>query len=244
MGDLLASDMVREFIFEVLDLVEELEGVEVVRDVPSSESKLAGLGIKLFGLRLCDLGVLDHAILALTESDDADGFSGAGFWYDLGGTVGLFVDAVANEDGIRDLYETVVDAVAVDILDLSCGEIGEDGSSGVFWFGRDWSTESGVETTVTVWGNGDTGFGIKENLSIHRQARERPCGYDVSGNRLNDSLSQTLLKQDDVRWVESEIRILLEKLLRVWTGGTTGHHIPRDDGGSLLLPKLGFCNGL
>ena len=244
MRDLLAGDMVCEFFFEVLDLVEELKGVEVVRDVSSSESELTGLGIKLFCLCLGDLGVLDHTVLALTESDDANGFRGGGFWYDLGRTVGLFVYAVTGEDGICDLYETVVDAITVDVLDLSRGEIGEDGSGGIFRFGRDRLAESGVETAVTVWGNGDTGFGVKENLSVHRQARERPCGHDISACKFSGSQSQTLLKQDDVRWLKSEIRILLEKLLRLWTSGTTGHHVPRDDYGSLLLSELGLCHRL
>ena len=205
MWDLLASDMVREFVFKAVNLVEELEGIEVVGDIPSSESELAGLGIKLFGLRLGDLGVLDYAVLALTESDDADRFRGGRFWYDLGRTVGLFVDAIAGEDGIRDLHEAVVDAVTVDVLDLSCGEIGEDGSGGIFWFGRERLAESGVETTVAVRGNGNTGFGVKKNLSVHRQARERPCGYDISACGLSGSVSRTLLKQDDVRWVEAKV---------------------------------------
>jgi hypothetical protein len=164
MRDLLASDMVCEFVFEVFDLVEELEGIEVVRDVSSSEGEFTGLGINLFGLRLGDLGVFDHAVLALTESDDTDGFCGDGFWYDLCRTVGLFVDAVASEDGVRDLYEAVVDAVAVDVFDLSRSEIGENGSGGIFWFGRDRVTESGVETTVTVWGNGNVGFGSRRTF--------------------------------------------------------------------------------
>lgn len=140
----------------------------MVCDVPGPESEFTRLGIFLFGLPLCDFGILDHAVLSLAESDNANGFRRIGFRHDFSCAVGLFVDTVANEDGIRYLHKAVVDAVAVDVPDLSCGEIGKDRSGGILWFGRNWLTQSSVEATVTVRRNGDMGFGVKENLSVHR----------------------------------------------------------------------------
>lgn len=126
--DLLACDVERELLLERGGAVQERGGVKVVGDVAGAEGELAGAGIAAVGLLFRDLRVLNDAVLVAAAGDDADRLGGVCLGDDLGGAVGLLLDAVAEEDRVGDAHEAIVDAVAVDVLDVACREVGEDGS--------------------------------------------------------------------------------------------------------------------
>ena len=117
--DLLARDVEREVFLVGRHAPKESGRVEVVGDVARAEEQLARRRVARLGLRGRDLGILHHVVLAVTLRDDADRLGRVRFGNHFGGAVGSLADPVANEDGIGDADETVVDAIGVHVEDLA-----------------------------------------------------------------------------------------------------------------------------
>ena len=82
----------------------------------------------------------------------------------------MFGDAVTDEDRICDADETVVDAVGVDVGDVTGLKVGENSMGGV---GRgERCAKGGVESAVPVWRHGHSGFRIKKDFAIHGETRQ------------------------------------------------------------------------
>jgi hypothetical protein len=112
--DLLARNVVRELVLPRLDRLEEGEREEVVRDVGRTEGE-GGRGVAVARLRegRRDLRVLDHGPAAVLLGDDADGLGRVRLADDLDAALRLLGDAVAEEGGVGNADEAVVDAVGV-----------------------------------------------------------------------------------------------------------------------------------
>lgn len=123
-GDLLAGHVVRQLVRPRLDRLEEAEGVVVVDDVGSAELEHVGL-LGVFGLRglLVDLGVLHDVGLAVLQEDQADGLSRVALAHDLGGDINVLGCGKADEHGIGDPHQAVVNAIGVDVLNAALAHV-------------------------------------------------------------------------------------------------------------------------
>lgn len=86
-----------------------------------------------------NLAVFDDVGLAVLQQDETDGLGGIALADDLGGEVDVLGGGEADEEGIADFDERVVDAVGVDVLDTALADIRQD-------FGE----KSAVDTAVSV----------------------------------------------------------------------------------------------
>lgn len=149
----------------------------MVGDVGGAELEVArglGRGGEFGG----DLRVLDDAEFAALESDDSDRLGGIRLLDDLGSTVGFTSDAVAEEDGVGDADEAVVDAVGVEVVDAAGCEVGEDGGGGG---GGEGSAKASVEAAVAIGSDGDGGASVEEDLTLVVQTREDAYLAEVTG---------------------------------------------------------------
>lgn len=140
----------------------------MVGDIGGAEDEVA---IRLPGFRQLerDLRVFDDAKLAALERDDADCFGGFRLLDDFGAAVRTCSDAVAEEDGVGDANEAVVDAVGVEVGDVTGGEVGKDGCGGR---GGERRAKGGIDSAVAIRRDGDRGGGVEENLALVGEARE------------------------------------------------------------------------
>ena len=85
--------------------------------------------VRVYGLGsvIVDFGVLDHAGLVVLQEDEADGFLGVALADHFGGDGDVLRGGEAEEGGVRDFDEAVVDAVGVDVLDAALAHVGADG---------------------------------------------------------------------------------------------------------------------
>lgn len=151
--DLFPRNVEGHLLLELGDAVEELDSVKVVCDVPGAERQLTTLVLPM-RLFVRDLRILDDAEASSLACDDTDGFGRCGLWDDFGCAVGVFVDCGTEEDGVCDADEAVVNAISVDVGDISGGKVGEDRGARPW---RDGGAEGGIEATVTIRSNGDGG---------------------------------------------------------------------------------------
>lgn len=128
-GDLLSSNVERHMLFHFFNRLEEGGGIKVVCNVGSTESQLT-VRSPLLGLFLAQLRVLHHGKSVTLGREDTHTLCGDGLAHNLGTGRGIARQAAANEDGVGNTDEAVVDAVGVDVLDIVLAEIGEDRAGG------------------------------------------------------------------------------------------------------------------
>src|ERR1700722_4441616 len=122
MRDLLACNMEGKFALERFDIVEEAGRIEVIGDISSSEGQLSGFWITPLCLLLRYLRIFNDAIFVVADRYYTDRFGGRRLGHDFRGTVGLLGNTIANEYGICDANEAVIDAVGVQVQDFSSGQ--------------------------------------------------------------------------------------------------------------------------
>jgi hypothetical protein len=169
--DLLARNVIRHLGRERSDRFEELGRIEMIRDVGCAELERRWIrGVTLFGNRLWDLAVLDDSPLSPFDGDDADRLFRARLCNDLCATSRAARDAVSQEGRIGWADETVVNAIRMEVLDTTRFKIREHGQGGRR---VERCTQSGVDASVSIWGNGQLGWRGKEELAVVRKTRER-----------------------------------------------------------------------
>lgn len=138
----------------------------MVRNVGGAEDEVSIL-LARFRQLARNLRVLDDAKLAPFERDDSDRFGGFRLFDDFGPAVGACFDAVAEEDGVGDADEAVVDTVGVEVRDSARGEVGKDRGGGG---GGEGSAKGGVDSAVAIGRDGDRGASVEEDLALVREA--------------------------------------------------------------------------
>lgn len=124
-GNLFAGDMVGQFVHPFLDAVEEAEGVVVIDNVSGAEfQEVVVLGVAGLSHGGVDFGILDDVWAAVLLQDQANRFFSIAFTDNFSGDVNRFSGGKANEGGVGNFDETVVNAVGVDMLDTSFPHIG------------------------------------------------------------------------------------------------------------------------
>ena len=63
----------------------------------------------------------------IAVGDDTNRLGGAGLGYDLGSTVGLFLDTISEEDRVCNADQAVVDTVSMNVKDFAFGKVRQDG---------------------------------------------------------------------------------------------------------------------
>lgn len=184
--------------------------IVMVHDVRCAELQDALiLLIERFGGGGVDLRVLDNVGLAILQDDEADGLGRVAFTDDLGGKVHVLGSGEANEDGIRNFDETVVDAIGVNMVDIAGFDVGEDGRG----------NKGLIDAAIAIRGDGDSGPRLEDDLAFVGDAREN-----------------TLFEKNNILRFETEVVVLLKEFLRGTAGGTRGHDVPRHH--CLLFPNF------
>jgi len=158
----------RHLALHGLDAVEEVGRVEVVGNVGGPEGEAAGR-VGHLSLLARKLRVLDDSVAVTALGKDTDRLGGDVLADDLGAARGVALNAAANEHGVGDADEAVVDAVAVDVLDAAGVEVREDGGRVA---GLEGAAEGSVETAVSVRRNREARLGAEEELAVVGESGE------------------------------------------------------------------------
>ncbi|KAH6609319.1 hypothetical protein Trco_002665 [Trichoderma cornu-damae] len=201
-GDLLAGDVVGQLVRPPGDALQEAERVVVVDDVGRAELEQMGMaGVASLGSLLVDLGVLDNVGLAVLAENQADRLGGVALPHNLGGNVDVEGGREADEDGVGNLDQAVVDAVGVDVLDAALAHVVQDAGD----------DEGLVDAAVAVGGDGHLALALQEDLALVGDARQ-----------------DALLEDLDIVLVEPEEVVVGEEVLGGPASRTAGHDIPGD----------------
>lgn len=200
-GNLLLRNVVGKLVCPVGDALEETEAVVVVDNVGGAELEQAAvLGVLCLGELLVDLAVFDNGGLAVLLHDETDALGGVALADHLGGDLDILLRAKADEGRVGDTDKAVVHAVSVNVLDTALLHVLHDTRA----------YQSLVETTVSVRCHGDLALVLQQDLAV-----------------VADAWEHTLLEEDDVVPVETEVLVLLEELLRRLAGRARSHDVPR-----------------
>jgi hypothetical protein len=131
-----------------LDRLEETEGVVVVDNVGSAELENIRL-LGVLGLRgfLVDLRVFHDIRLSILKKDKTNRLGGIALSHDLRSNIDILGGGKADEDGVSDLDQAVVNAVGVNVFDTAISHILADAGS----------KKSLVDTSISVRGDSDLG---------------------------------------------------------------------------------------
>lgn len=144
--NLLACNVMRKLVSPRFNGFQKSEGVVVIDNVGSTELEHFGVFRVLgFGCFLVDLGVFHNIRPAVLLQNQSHRFCSIAFPDDLSGDINVLGGCKANEYGVGNLGETVVDTVGVNVLNAPLSHILTHARC----------NECLVNTTVTIRCNGD-----------------------------------------------------------------------------------------